>query len=136
MHTIFPPSSLNRRAFLKRFGAASLGALTIERLLADPYAFSAPSVQARSSQIRIRGSVKSAGKGLARVAISDGISVVSTKSDGSFELVTSGNQQFVFLSVPCGYEIPMNPTGTARFYQPISTSKDTLYVHWNLWKDQ
>lgn len=128
------PSSVNRRTFLKRLGTASLGAFAVEKILADPYAFALPAMQARSSQVRIRGVVKSNGKGIGQVAVSDGVSVVSTRDDGSYELISSGNQPFVFISLPSGYEIPMNPTGTARFYQPIDTSRETSNVHWNLSK--
>lgn len=133
MNRLSTISSLDRRTFLKRFGIASLGVFSLEKLLADPCAFALPAVPSGISQIRIKGAVKSAGRGIKDVTISDGISVVSTKADGTFELVSSG-QPFVFLSLPSRYEIPTNPSGTALFYKPIEHEKSVMNVEWNLAK--
>jgi hypothetical protein len=54
------------------------------------------------------------------VAVSDGLEVTRTARDGSFELLSSGDRDFVRLSVPAGYRVPRNPTGTARLYAPIA----------------
>jgi hypothetical protein len=133
---IVQPFSLERRAFLKRFGVASLGIISVEKLLADPYAFSLPPLVQTVNQVRIKGAVKSAGRGIKGVAVSDGVSVVATKADGTFELVSSGHQSHVFLSLPSGYQIPVNATGTARFYHAIAHHNATMNVRWDLQKSR
>lgn len=69
--------------------------------------------------VRIRGRVHAGGKGLARVAVTDGVSVVQTGADGVFTLVASPRQPFVYVSVPAQCEVPVSATGTARAFQPI-----------------
>jgi hypothetical protein len=43
--------------------------------------------------------------------------VVQTRADGTFELITTADREFVSVSLPAGYRIPQNSSGTARFYQ-------------------
>ncbi len=115
--------TLNRRAFLTSAAGLSVAAaLSPERILADPYALWMPSRPA-SDPIQIRGRVMASGRGLARVGITDGRSVAHTESDGRFELLSSTDRQFVSCSLPSGYRIPTNPTGTARFYQAIRADR-------------
>ena len=110
---------LDRRSFLRvAAGLAAATTVTPERILADPYA-PLPGAMAVPDPVRIRGRVVAAGRGLARVGISDGRSVVRTDVEGRFELVSSMDQRFVSCRLPAGHRIPLNPTGTARFYQAI-----------------
>lgn len=115
-------SVLGRRAFLRTaaLGAAALALPT--RLSADPYAPLGPRRPARP--VRIRGQVRGPGGGVGGVAVSDGLDVVGTARDGTFELVSTADQRFLQMSVPAGHAIPVNPTGTARFYQPIRPDSD------------
>ena len=106
----------SRREFLA--AAAALPVLRLERLIRDPYA-PAPEPWRRSTPLRIRGRVRSGGRGLSHVAVTDGLQVVTTAADGSYELTTTTDRAFVSLSVPAGHRIPMSATGTARFYQRI-----------------
>lgn len=83
--------------------------------------------------VRIRGRVHAAGKGLGRVAVTDGVSVVQTSADGSFTLLASPRQPFVYVSVPGQCEVPLNEAGTARFYRPIvPTAADEMTVEFPL----
>jgi hypothetical protein len=66
------------------------------------------------------------------VAVSDGLRVVNTQDDGTFEFLSNGSMPFVFLSLPSGFNIPMNPGGTARFYEPVPDAGDTMEVRWEL----
>jgi hypothetical protein len=97
-------------------GAALLAGA--ERIHADPYAQAARSSR-RLGPIRVRGRVRSGGEGLAGVAVSDGLEVVATDSEGRFELVTRSGESFLRCSIPAGQRIPQNETGTARAFQPI-----------------
>ncbi|HEX6851281.1 MAG TPA: calcineurin-like phosphoesterase family protein [Candidatus Polarisedimenticolaceae bacterium] len=93
---------MRRRDFLHLAAASAVGALVPSR------------------PARVRGVVRSAGKGIAGVAVSDGRTVVGTASDGTFELVTTSEREFVQIAVPSGYRIPTHPCGTARFYAPVA----------------
>ena len=109
---------MNRRHFLK--SSAFLSALPYS-LLQDPYApFARP--RPFSTPVRVRGIVQSSGQGLIDVAVTDGINVTRTATDGTFELITDSATPFVYITTPGGYEIGRNDTGTARFYQPISAN--------------
>ncbi len=52
--------------------------------------------------------------------MTDGLAVVDTASDGSYELISTADQPFVYVSIPSGYSIPLNESGTARFYSAIA----------------
>ncbi len=108
--------SFSRRQFLIAAGAA-LPALRLESLLRDPYA-PYRSRPIAAPPLRIRGRVRVGRRGLARVGVTDGLQTVETANDGSFELITTADREFVAVSLPAGYRIPLNPTGTARCYQP------------------
>jgi hypothetical protein len=114
--------TIDRRAFL-RTAALSAAALALPpRLIADPYGQLAPRGPVRP--VRIRGQVRERSGGIGGVAVSDGLDVVGTARDGTFELVTTADRPFLQMSVPGGYEIPVSPTGTARCYQPIHPDAD------------
>lgn len=130
----------SRRAFLKAGTAALAGAVIApEHLLRDPYApleaHLDPSrlgglheAATLSSPVRVRGVVRSQERGLPRVPVSDGVQVVETAADGTFEIITRPEQGFVWFSLPSGYRIPVNPPGTARFHQPLSRRSEQTAV--------
>jgi hypothetical protein len=110
------PQGLSRRQFVIAAGAALPG-VRLSTLLRDPYARS-PLARA-GAPLRIRGRVRAGGRGLARVGVTDGLSTALTGSDGSYELVTTADRPFVSVSLPAGYRVPTNPTGTARLHRAI-----------------
>lgn len=118
----------SRRKFLKQIGMVSGAILIADSILADPYKpllINSPDKQ----QIRIKGFVTNHSKPLKGVVVSDGYSVTSTDSDGTYELITDTIQDFVFLSIPSGYRIPVSKNGTANFYKRIdknSKSEQTI----------
>ncbi|MBM4162288.1 MAG: hypothetical protein FJ217_14460 [Ignavibacteria bacterium] len=112
-----------RRAFLRNTGFAAASLLLADRILARPYA-PISILEPAVDPVRIRGRVHSTGGGLSGVRVSDGLSVVRTQADGTFELMSNTRQEFVFVSLPRGYNIPTNPTGTALFYQPLQPDRN------------
>lgn len=123
---------LNRRTFLKT-GALSAAALATraESLLADP-CDPLPRIPRNTTPIRVQGVIRAQGRGVGRVAVSDGLRVVDSDADGRFELVTSADRDFVWVRVPAGWEIPLNPSGTARFYERIDPSASEMSVAFDL----
>jgi len=112
---------MDRRSFL---GAASASALTL--LLPRRVARGESTIATGriGQHIRVSGRVVTGNRGLGRVAVSDGLSVVDTDPDGYFELFTTSDRSFVWASLPSGYSIPRNPTGTAHFYRPLANARD------------
>lgn len=71
-----------------------------------------------SAWTKIKGSVKSLGKGLAGIRVSDGIGVYLTDKNGRFEFLT--NQRYVFMSYPAGFELAMLENGSVDFFRKVS----------------
>ena len=109
---------MKRREFI-RTAAFGTAALVLPRpLSADPYA---PLLSHRSAAepVRVRGQVRDGTSGVRGVGVSDGLAVVDTAADGTFELVTTSQRPYLFCCVPSEYEIPSSATGTAAIYRPI-----------------
>lgn len=127
---LIPP--VDRRGFLKQAGLAAAWAASAAsvssaaELAAQTVAARAPfePLVGPAQAVRIRGRVHANGAAIARVAVTDGVSVVQTAKDGTFTLLSSPRQPFVYVTVPGTHEVPVNPTGTARFYQPIASGRD------------
>ncbi|HVI44689.1 MAG TPA: calcineurin-like phosphoesterase C-terminal domain-containing protein [Chitinophaga sp.] len=108
---------LNRRNFLKNLGATG-------SLLALPAAFAQakPAVKTTGSidlsEIVLKGKVHSRGKGIAGVAVTDGINITQTDRNGQYELASNATAEFVYISIPAGYVFPEDK-GIAAFYKPL-----------------
>lgn len=101
-----------RHAVLGTLAAPWLGGCT-EQLLTAP-------LNCRpDAPVRISGRVVSRGKGLRGVAITDGVRVKETNKEGYFDFVSSTASQFVTLSLPRGFSVPVSPTGSASLHRPI-----------------
>jgi hypothetical protein len=108
---------MRRRRFLRGAILGIGGAVLAPRFLADPHAPLPP--RPAGKPVRVRGAVLGKGGGVGGVAVSDGLRVVRTTADGTYDLVTTDDRPFVQISVPAGYRIPTNPTGTARFHTAL-----------------
>lgn len=112
---------MNRRKFLRYASLAGSALPFYESVLRDPYGAALPKRNLpKPAPVRVRGIVRSGEKGLIDVGVSDGLSVNRTGTNGTFELITDSRQQFVQLTVPGGFQLPKNETGTAKFYAPIN----------------
>lgn len=101
---------MQRRNFLKGLGLISAAPVL-------PAIASAVS-NSNFTNVNISGKVSSAGKGIGKVAVSDGYNVVHTAVDGTYRFASHYNAEHVFLSLPSGYEIP-HQKGIPQFYQKI-----------------
>jgi hypothetical protein len=109
---------MKRREFIRTTALGTAALAVPGRLLADPYA-PLPSRLLSARPVRVRGQVRNGASGVGEVGVSDGLAVVKTAADGTFELVTTSERPYLFCCVPSGYEIPTSATGTANCYRPI-----------------
>ena len=70
----------------------------------------------------MKGKVSCAGKGIPGVRVTDGASFALTGPKGDYELVADDRNPFVYLTVPSGYEAPVEK-GVVRFYQQMPSGK-------------
>ncbi len=115
---------LDRRKFLRGSFGVVAGSLLAESLIADPYS-PLPSTPFLAGPLRVRGQVRAADGGIGGVAVSDGLQVVATAADGTFDFVTSSDRGFVHITTPSGYRIPTNRTGTARHHAILDPNRPT-----------
>lgn len=121
-----------RRDFIKTLGLSSVGYFGLNETL-----FANNQIQTQSTTfkpIRIRGRVLNDGKGIYSVAVSDGRSVVLTNSSGEFDLISASDRDFVFISIPAGFEIKKLGNGSANFFQKIDKTKSEQNMGFDLKK--
>ena len=99
---------MNRRLFIQR-SLVITGALTLR--FKNTFGFTRAAT--------VTGKVTANGKPLANVLISDGFSIVPTAADGSYQLNPAEKAEFVFISIPSGYEFP-HEKFIARHYRRLS----------------
>lgn len=54
------------------------------------------------------------------VAVSDGVTIAQTDANGAYELPYRDNAEFVFVSVPSGYDIPLDEGGSPLIYKRVN----------------
>ena len=75
---------------------------------------------------QISGCVSSQGRGLASVAVTDGSNIVLTDSMGRYSLATLSLSQFVYITTPSGYDVPVASGSIPQFYHTLTPS-DSIY---------
>jgi len=66
--------------------------------------------------------------GITGVAVTDGINITHTDAKGRYKLLSNATAEFVYITLPSGYDIPIN-NETPCFYVPVndkSVSKQTI----------
>jgi hypothetical protein len=123
--------SQKRRNFLKSIGFAGIG-LSLSTGLAN----ARPALKFNKrdlSNININGKVMSGGKGIAGVAVTDGINVTVTDVKGNYVLDSNATAEFVYISIPSGYAIS-NEKGIAKFYQKVEHQKGKFKADFDIQK--
>lgn len=118
-----------RRDFLRNAGL--LGAAVV----APPVLVEAAQIpdQQYVSEVILTGKVRSNSVGIAGVSVTDGVNVVSTNSNGEYKLISSGISQFVYISLPSGYEFP-HEESLVRYYKKIDHSSNSFNADFELKK--
>ncbi|MET0638009.1 MAG: calcineurin-like phosphoesterase family protein [Chitinophagaceae bacterium] len=114
---------LNRRKFLSNLGLTGSVLMVPAGLIkAEP---TKKKQRVDLSERTLRGKVQANGKAVAGVAVTDGTNVTVTDKNGRYEFTTGATSQYVYISVPAGYEIPANK-GIAEFYKPLTAGAGTI----------
>ncbi|MDR3652895.1 MAG: calcineurin-like phosphoesterase family protein [Paludibacter sp.] len=82
-------------------------------------------------QILVQGEVLCNGKGVPSVSVTDGSSVVQTNVDGKYILHTCSVNDFVYYSLPAGYETPIQD-GVPLFYAKLDKNKVEQQINFDL----
>jgi hypothetical protein len=126
----------NRRDFIKGLGLTSVGWIGFgDSVFAQVQKeFPIQNLPSVFSPIRISGRVLTNGQGIRSVAVSDGRVVAQTNSSGEFELISGTDRDFIFVSLPAGYEIQKQANGSASFFQKIDPTKSEQNISFDLKK--
>jgi hypothetical protein len=126
----------NRRDFIKGLGLTSVGWMGLGDSVFAQLQKELPNQNLPTifNPIRVRGRVLTNGQGIRGVAVSDGRMVAQTNSSGEFELISGTDRDFVFVSLPAGYEIQKQANGSASFFQKINPAKDEQNINFDLKK--
>lgn len=100
---------------MKRNILIALAALAAMSSAAAPYA-------------RLSGKVMSADKPVAGVPVTDGTSIVVTDSKGKYSFDAADGAKFVYITLPDGYEVPMQG-GVPVLYAPIDPDSKGNFKH-------
>lgn len=117
-----------RREFLKSIGLVGIS-LTASNLVGGQEKLKSNSLQ----QTKLTGYIKSGGKGLANVSVTDGFLVVVTDNNGFYNFIANPKARFVHFSVPSGYKIP-HQQSIAQFYSLINVAVENHQADFTLEK--
>ena len=72
----------------------------------------------------ITGTVTCGGAGVPDVLVSDGVNIVKTDADGNYRLQSDKKWKYVFITIPSGYEAPLEGI-LPRFWKPLQADAET-----------
>ena len=113
---------MKRKDFLKLFGIAGTG-LALPVLQSEAQTRAGIRVNNRKI-VKVSGRVYENNKGIAGVAVTDGITVVVTDRSGRYSFESAAEAEFVYISLPAGYAFP-NEKKIARFYERINKEAES-----------
>jgi hypothetical protein len=128
---LYKKITMERRSFLKNFSLAG-ALLTVPPALAKAATIAAP-IKKDIGNITLKGKVLSKGAGIAGVAVTDGNNITLTDKNGNYELLSNNTAEFVYISIPAGYQFT-NDKGIAKFYVPVNTSSNSFKADFELEK--
>jgi hypothetical protein len=122
---------MERKDFLKLFGIAGTG-LALPTINTEAQTRS-HNVSGNRKIVKVSGKVHEKNRGIARVAVTDGIAVVVTDANGSYSFESAAEAEFVYISLPAGYAFP-NEKKIARFYERINKDRESFKADFSLEK--
>ena len=88
-----------------------------------------------AGSITVKGKVMSNGKAIPSVQITDGKTIVLTDKNGKFNLETSGESEYVYYSLPSGYESTL-VNGIPVFFQKINQNLKSQKINFESRKSE
>jgi len=92
-------------------------------LLLLAFTVMASAVDKQEKPIVFKGKVSCKGQGVAGVMVTDGVSVTQTDSNGEYLLTGNKNSEFVYLSSPAGYTVPVE-NSVPQFFRRINENRN------------
>jgi len=117
-----------RREFLKGIGLVGLSLSASTFVSAKEH-----DKKSLLQQTKLTGYIKSNGKGIANISVTDGHLVVFTDRNGFYSFYANSKARFVNFSIPSGYKIP-HQDSIAQFYSIINLSAENHQTDFNLEK--
>lgn len=122
---------ISRRKFLNKASIALCGVTSIGLFPFNSFG------QMGIAPIKVTGKIADdKGKGISRVVMTDGINTALTDKEGNYELLTNSGQEYVYMSIPAGYQIPRQQNGSAAFFTPLSSEKERQTLNFSLKKGE
>lgn len=69
--------------------------------------------------ILFSGKVHDGNSGIAGIAVTDGVNITYTGVNGQYQLLSNASAEFVYITLPSGYDVPLN-NGVPGFYVPVN----------------
>ncbi|QJD95229.1 metallophosphoesterase [Mucilaginibacter robiniae] len=121
----------NRRNFIKELGFTS-AAIAIPGSLLQ----AAPETHTEKqdlTNLTLKGRVHYNGKGIKGVAVTDGINITQTDSNGHYSLLSNKTAEFVYISLPAGYAFSQQ-NGLVQFFKRIDKQQGIFNADFQLEK--
>jgi len=84
--------------------------------------------------IEFYGKVYENGKGIKGVPVTDGINIVQTNEKGEYKLIGNGTSEYIYLTIPSGYEIPIENKVSTFFKKTDKEKKKKQKIDFELKK--
>jgi len=123
---------LDRRHFLKNLGLTGT-LLAVPATIIQAAELPAAATSVDLTNITLKGNVNAAGRGISGVAVTDGTNVTLTDKRGDYTLVSNHTADFVYISVPSGYQFP-HEGGIVKFYKAVPKDSPTFKADFQLEK--
>lgn len=122
--------TINRRSFLRSLGLTGAGLVFSEN---QSSAERNVNKKLDLSPTSLNGVVKAGGKAVEGVVVTDGINVTATDTRGKYSMTSNTTCEFVYISIPRGYEF-RNTKGITEFYKRIDHSQKRFTADFELQK--
>ncbi len=107
---------------------------TLTILFAVFFIFNGISAQIDLRNIEFSGRVHTQGKGISDVPVTDGYNIVTTDANGYYKLLSNATVDFVYITIPSGYTIPMQDKAPCFYVRITDKSQANQTVDFELQK--
>lgn len=87
----------------------------------------------KQTEVIFKGTVKASNIGISGVVVTDGYNLVKTDAQGNFSLSSTSKAQYLYISSPSGYTVPVEKS-VPQFYKKITSSTKEEETHFELFK--